>query len=237
MNRRVLILIPAHNEAPTIAEVLLKLREYAPDFDRLVINDGSSDDTGRIVEALGEKHLRLVCNLGYGQALQTGMKYALQKRYDLVVTFDADGQHRPEDVVPLVRALEDHGADLVIGSRYCKDRRYRGPLGRRVGQRVLSHLTRLFIGHRIMDTTSGFKVMRAATCEAIENGVFMDFHIESIVRLSLLGFSIIEHPVEIRERAHGTSMHSFVSAVAYPLRTLLLTVVATADALLIRRHR
>lgn len=237
MKHRVLVVIPAFNEEKTIARVLLDLRQAAPQFDRVVVNDGSKDATGDIVAQLGEKQLKLPCNLGYGHAVQTGLKYALIGGYDTIVSIDADGQHKPKDVLPLMAALVDSGADMVIGSRFCNNRSYTSPLSRRLGQLFFSHLTRLLIGQRIYDTSSGFKVLRAAACQVIVNETFMDFHIETIVRLSLLGFKIVEVPISIGERTFGHSMHSFASIFQYPLKTILLTIVATMDALLTRRAR
>lgn len=235
MSLRVLIVIPAYNEEKTIAAVIAGLRRAAPEYDRVVVNDGAKDKTGEVVAALGEKQLRLPCNLGYGNALQTGLKYGLQGGYEIIVSFDGDGQHKPEDVPAVVAALLNSDADMVIGSRYANGRSYNSPLGRKLGQILFSQLTRPLIGRRIYDTTSGFKAMRAAACEVVVSGVFMDFHTESLVRLSMAGFKIIEHPITVYEREHGRSMHSFISAFAYPLQTLLLTLVALIDALLTRR--
>jgi glycosyltransferase involved in cell wall biosynthesis len=237
MNPSVLVIIPAFNEEETIAAVLLGLQKEAPDFDRVVVNDGSKDGTGRIVDDLGEKQLRLPSNLGYGRALQTGLKFSLMRDYDIVVTFDADGQHRPEDVTRLVETLMQSDADVVIGSRFCNGARYTGPFGRRLGQYIFSHLTRLFMGQRIYDTSSGFKAMNSSACATIVSGTFMDFHIEALVRLSLFGFTLMELPITMREREYGRSMHSLISFVEYPVKTLLLTLVAAADALLERRAR
>jgi hypothetical protein len=92
-------------------------------------------------------------------------------------------------------------------------------------------------GQRIYDTTSGFKVLRAAACKVIVRGTFMDFHTEMLVRLGMFGFKIVEHPIAVQERAFGRSMYSLVSLVEYPMKTLLLTMVAAADALLTRRVR
>lgn len=237
MDRRVLIVIPAHNEEKTIASVLLKLRQSVPEFDRVVVNDGSIDATGDIVAKLGEKQLSLPCNLGYGQALQTGLKYALLRGYEIVVAMDADGQHQPEDVSLLVEALDKHTADMVIGSRFCDGGAYNTPFSRRLGQLFFSYLTRILLGRRIYDTSSGFKALRSSACKVIVSGTFMDFHLETIVQLSLLGYKIVEVPVVVRERYYGHSMHSLASVFQYPLKTLLLTLVTAADAFLIRRTR
>jgi glycosyltransferase involved in cell wall biosynthesis len=237
VKQRVLVVIPAYNEEKTIAFVLEHLRRVAPEFDRVVVNDGSKDATGDIVAALGERQLALPCNLGYGHALQTGLKYSLLRGYDIVVSIDADGQHNPEDVGRMIALLDESKADMVIGSRFCEGRSYETPFGRRVGQLLFSHLTRVLIGQRIYDTTSGFKVLRAAACEAIVRGTFLDFHIETLVRLSLSGFKIVEMPISVGDRTLGRSMHSVTSVFRYPLQTVLLTIVAVVDSLLARRTR
>jgi glycosyltransferase involved in cell wall biosynthesis len=232
---RVLIIIPAYNEEQTIGTVIANLRRLVPEYDMLVVNDGSRDKTGQIVESLGEKQLKLVSNLGYGHSLQTGIKYSLIQGYTIIVSFDADGQHRPEDVEGVVQALLDNEADMVIGSRYCGGLPYSGPFERRFGQIMFSYLTRLLTGKRIYDTTSGFKAMRTKACEAIVDRSFLDFHIETIIRLGLSGYKIIEHPIVVLERMHGYSMHNYTSVFSYPLKTLLLILIAYIDVMLLRR--
>lgn len=233
---RCLIVVPARNEEGTIKIVVDALRRVVPAYDRLFVNDCSTDRTGEILKRMGEKQLQLPVNLGYGLALQSGLKYAIEHAYDVVVCLDADGQHKAEDVPLLIRTLREEKADVVIGSRYCEGKKYVGPLGRRIGQRLFSGLSKLFTGSRVYDTTSGFKAMSHRAFSAMSSGVFLDFHIETIVRLSLLGLKTVEVPIVANERIAGVSMHTFTNAVQYPLKTLILTIAATADALINRRH-
>lgn len=237
MGPRVLIVIPAHNEEKTIASVIVGLRQSVPEYDRIIVNDGSNDATADVVAASGEKQLCLIHNVGYGHALQTGMKYGLMRDYDVIVSMDADGQHQPQDVAKLVTALQECGADMVIGSRFSDGSSYDTPFDRRMGQLLFSYLTYMLLRQRIYDTSSGFKAIRAEACRAIVNSSFMDFHIESIVQLSLAGFKIVETPVKVQERTHGRSMHSIASVFQYPIKTMLLTAVAMMDAFLLRRAR
>jgi glycosyltransferase involved in cell wall biosynthesis len=213
MKQRVIIVIPAYNEEKTISNVLMGLRRTVPECARVVVNDGSKDATGSIIEELGERQIKLPCNLGYGLALQTGFKYALSYGYEIIVCFDADGQHQPKDVPRVLKDLIENDADMVIGSRFCDGTPYTGPFGRRLGQHIFSRLTRLLI----------------------IGGTFLDFHIESLVRLSMFGFQVEESPVAMGERSFGESMHSFASFIDYPLKTLLLTIVAAIDAFIARR--
>ena len=237
MADRVLVVVPAYNEAATIGRVLERLRAAAPNIDRLVVTDGSRDGTADVVRAAGERHLDLVCNVGYGRALQAGMMYALSRGYDVIVTIDSDGQHDPFDVPRLLEALDQQSADVVIGSRFVASRRYTGPLGRRVGQATFSRLTGLLLGKRIYDTTSGLKAMRAPAFAAALEGRFLDFHTEVLVRLSMLGFRIEEFPIVVEERRSGQTMYSFLSGFAYPVKTMLFLVTGMLDAWLRRRSR
>lgn len=231
MTPRALAVIPAYNEAQTIAGVLHALRAAAPEVARLVVTDGSRDGTTSVVSALDERHLELVCNVGYGRAVQAGLRYAMAHGYEVVVTLDGDGQHDPRDVRRVIEALDATSADLVIGSRYMSAQ-YRGPAGRQVGQMAFSLLTRVLLGQRIYDTTSGLKAMRAIACRAVLEGRFLDFHTEVLVRLRLLGFRIAEIPIEVQERTAGRSMYSFVRALLYPVKTGLLVITGVLDALL-----
>ena len=227
--REVLVLLPAHDEESSIGGVLEELRRLAPTFDRLVINDGSTDATSAVVERLGERELRLPFNLGYGGALQVGLRYALASGYEIVVFLDADGQHRPKDVPRLVAALQMGRADVVIGSRYVSGGSYDGALGRRIGQRLFSFFSSTVTARRIWDTTSGLKAMKRCAYGPLTTGTFLDFHVEALVKWSLLGLSVEEIPVVVRRREHGSSMHGWGSALGYPLKTLLLTLVAATD--------
>src|SRR5215813_10949946 len=158
---RVLVTIPAYNEEGTIEEVVRRVRESLPNFDLLVVNDGSCDATGEILGHLGVVTATHLCNLGYGRAIQTALKYALSCDYDALITLDADAQHYPEQVLRLYYADMERGWDVLIGSHYVKTHDYsQAPLGRRIGMRLFSLLVRAITGHHIYDTTSGLKVIR-----------------------------------------------------------------------------
>lgn len=233
---RVRVVVPAYQEAESLDAVLDGLRRQVA-HEVFVVDDGSTDGTSRIASAAGVRCLSLPCNLGYGGAVQAGLEVALSEDCDAVVLFDADGQHSAADVDRVLAPVLAGSADVAIGSRYCDGRPYGGPFGRRLGQRVFSSLTRLAIGRRIYDTTSGFKAMNASACRAIVDTTFLDLHMETIVQLSLLGFRITEVPVTMSPRHAGSSMHGLASAWKYPAKTLLLGVVALLDAFIIRSRR
>ena len=115
-NKRVLVVIPAFNEAQSITTVIDGLRQTAPDYDRVIVNDGSTDQTGDVVARLGEKQLKLIQNLGYGSALQTGMKYALSAGYDVIgVNNGRDAQAAISNIEPVDVVLLDLMLPYISG--------------------------------------------------------------------------------------------------------------------------
>jgi glycosyltransferase involved in cell wall biosynthesis len=235
---RVLVAIPAYNEEGTIQQVVNRVRESLPGFDLLVVNDGSRDATGEILNRLGVVTATHLCNLGYGRAIQTAIKYALACNYDILITLDADGQHHPEQVLSLYQADVASGWDVLIGSRYVKTQDYsQSPLGRRIGMHLFSLLVRAITGQRIYDTTSGLKVIRRSVFEALTHWHFIDFHAEAIVYLLRLGYRVSEYPITAAERTQGQSMYSLLSHLTYPLKTSLILLLGVVQAGLTRRRK
>src|SRR5687768_14740228 len=105
-SKRILVAIPAYNEAGTIAAVVESVRNSLPQYDLLVVNDGSGDATGQILTSLYTTVATHLCNLGYGRAIQTAIMYALDCEYDALVTLDADGQHHPDQIVGLIQEFD-----------------------------------------------------------------------------------------------------------------------------------
>lgn len=232
-----LIIIPAYNEGESIGKVIAGVRRNAPNLDFVVVDDGSSDDTALVASQSGAPLLRLPCNLGYARAVQTGLKYALNKGYETAELLDGDGQHNPEDVAGLLDALERNSADVVIGSRFVSSGKVSGPLGRRLGMRLFSWVTHLATGSRIYDTTSGFKALSGRAIRTLASEQFVDFHAEALVALSFKGMRIIEHPVVMAERNTGRSMYNWLSHVTYPLKTMLLILIAVVRTYFEGRNR
>ena len=217
-----LVIIPAYNEEATVAQVLHHLRSLLPaGVDVLVVNDCSRDQTAVQAARAGVMVCSLPCNLGYAKALKTGLKYGLSRGYDWFAFMDADGQHRPEDMLRLIGHYESHSADLVIGSRWL-DKEIRADSGRRIGMIFFSWLTRKLTGEHLTDTTSGMKIMNRQVAGALLAQNFGDFHSEVIVYLHDRGFKIAESPIVVHERRAGTSMYSFKDAVIYPVKNLIL---------------
>ena len=233
--QRVLVAIPAYNEAPTIEAVVDRVRADASDFDLLVINDGSRDDTGGVLARLGVATATHLCNLGYGRALQTAITYAERHGYDALITFDADGQHRASDLRRLYDAFNAGGYDLLIGSRFIEGRSYSTePLVRRLGMQLFSALIALFTGQRVHDTSSGLKVIGRRVFPALRGRPFVDFHAEVLVYLIESGYRVGESPIVVEPRRHGESMYSTLSALKYPLKVSFLILIGALEGRLAR---
>jgi glycosyltransferase involved in cell wall biosynthesis len=235
---RVLVAIPAYNEEATITAVVQRVRDSLPEFELLVVNDGSRDTTERVLQRLNVKTATHLCNLGYGRAIQTAIKYALACDYEVLITLDADGQHQPEQIKDMFRESMAKGWDVLIGSRHVKERNYaHSPVGRRLGMQLFSTLVGVLAGQRIYDTSSGLKVLRRSVFEPLTRWHFVDFHAEAIVYLLQLGYRVGEFPVTMAERKHGQSMHSFQSYFKYPLKTSLMVLLGIVEANLTRRKK
>jgi glycosyltransferase involved in cell wall biosynthesis len=220
---RTLLIMPAHNEASNIGPVLADVRRHAPELDVLVVNDASTDGTSRAAGAAGARVVDLPCNLGYGGALQTGFKYALQQGYGAAVIMDADGQHNAGDIPALLAALRRGDADLVLGSRFLGTLEYSpGPI-KKLGMAVFRKLASRVTRQRITDPTSGFQAMcRDVLRFFAQDNYPSDFpDADTIMLLHFAGFRIREIPVTMRERMSGQSMHSNLKAVYYVFKMFL----------------
>ena len=167
MNKKILIIIPCYNEEENILNVYQSIMKYNKEnhtnYDVIVINDGSVDNTESILNDNHIKHIKLVHNLGIGGAVQTGYKYAseyaYENNYDIAVQFDGDGQHNVEYVKNIVEPIIKGNADFVIGSRFVKkdNNNFNSTFSRRVGISIISFFIKLVTKKKIYDTTSGFR--------------------------------------------------------------------------------
>ena len=220
MEQRVLVIIPALNEAATIGDVLRALHVTVPDYDVAVIDDGSEDGTAAAVEAFPDVRLiRLPYNLGIGAAMQTGYRYAVRQGYDIAVQCDADGQHPVAQIPALVERVAAGSADLVIGSRYVADTGYQPSMSRRVGKSILSRMVDAVIGGGITDTTSGFRAANRRAFSLFARHYPDDYpEAEALVILHKSGLKAIEIPVEMSARQGGRTSISPKNAAYYMLK-------------------
>jgi glycosyltransferase involved in cell wall biosynthesis len=225
---RSLIVIPAYNEAGSIASVIREVQALHPQLDMLVVDDGSSDSTSELAESLGVKVLRLPFNLGYGAAVQTGLVYAVEADYEACVLIDGDGQMNPKDIDGLLTQVADNQVDLALGSRFLGKTDYALPLTRRLGIALFSKMTSFFTHQQITDPTSGFQVIGRRLMEFfVKDNYPADFpDADTIIRLYFAGFKIKEVPVTIRARLQGKSMHGGASALYYVYKMLFSILIA-----------
>ena len=203
---KVLVIIPAFNEAANISQVIGHLHDGFPDADLLVVNDGSADRTGQLARETGlAKVLNLPCNLGIGGSVQTGFIFAVRHGYDAVLQFDGDGQHVASEIPFLLEPLSSDKADVVIGSRFCSEQQgFRSYPLRRFGIRIFSLLNSLLIGQRITDSTSGFRAYNRKSFSFLAETYPADYpEPEAILLLGKNGFRLREVGTRMRERQGG----------------------------------
>ena len=222
----VLVTLPSWNEADNLEAVIGELRRARPADDVLVVDDGSTDDTARVARALGCQILELPFHLGYGAALQAGIKHALRQGYPVVVTFDADGQHDPQDVAALVEAVSA-GADLVVGSRLLAPGCFQGSGVRRLGRSLFATLARTLTGLKLTDPTSGLKALspRAQALFALARFPDRFPDADALVLTQRAHLRVEERPARMRPSRNHHSMHDG-RAIAYTFNMLFSLLVA-----------
>ena len=222
----VLVIVPAFNENESLPRTLDELERAHPDADVLVVDDGSGDGTADVARARGVPVLRHAVNLGVGATLQTGFRYAVERGYAIGVQLDADGQHDPRYLEPLVAPVRAGRCDVAIGSRYVARTGYRAPLARRVGMMLFSSIVRVTVRQRITDTTSGFRAYGRAVMEVCRHDFPKDFpDAPLLMDLARRGFRCLEVPVEMRERKAGRSFYTVGKSLYYPYKNMLASLM------------
>lgn len=237
MRSELLITLPALNEANNLSEVLGALRASWPDAALLVVDDASTDATAAVARSHGALVATLPFHLGYGGGVQTGIKYGLRHGFPVVVTFDADGQHDPLDIGPLVEAVRG-GADLAIGSRALASESYRGGFARQWGRSLFAGLARGLTGLRITDPTSGLKALGPRGQALFALSRFPDRYpdADALVLARRARLTITERPARMRPSRNRQSMHGGLGAVAYVFNMLFSLFVATTGRDLHRKE-
>lgn len=210
-----LIVIPAYNEEELLESTLDELLHAHPSCHYLIVNDGSTDETGAICRARGFEHIDLPVNLGLAGAFQAGIKYAYRNGYDYVIQFDADGQHDPRFIPDLLALAQ--GFDIVIGSRFLVDKK---PVSLRMfGSTLITAAIRATTGTLIKDPTSGMRLFGAKAMKAFADDTNCGPEPDTLsYLLKKRDATLIETPVEMRERMAGTSYLNAKAAILYMLR-------------------
>jgi glycosyltransferase involved in cell wall biosynthesis len=222
---RILCLIPAHNEAASLASVVAEVRAHQPYLDILVVDDGSTDATASLLEGLGVRWLRFPERMGIGSAMRAGLRYAARLGYDAVVRMDGDGQHCAEDIDRLLGPIRQGRADVVLGSRYAAPNRESAELGR-FAQRLLAACLSALTRGRVTDPTSGFCVVgRRAARVLAEHHPTGYPEPELRLFLSRNALNAVEVPVRARSRFGGRTSLTAGRVTVAAARVLLAMII------------
>jgi glycosyltransferase involved in cell wall biosynthesis len=226
LNKNLAIIIPAYNETGMIGSTIQDIRKVSH-ADIIVVNDGSADHTADEARAAGAVVIDLPFNLGYGAALQTGFKYALEKGYAFAVQMDADGQHDPSSIPALIKPIMNGEVDVVIGSRFLGDNNYKVPIIRRIGMFFFAIITRLVTKKKITDPTSGYQAINRKTMKLFASDIYpVDYpDADVIIMLYRKGIRFTEVPVTMNRSIGNTSMHSGLKPFYYIFKMLLSILV------------
>lgn len=221
-----LIIIPAYNEAENIEKVVNNLVERYPQYDYVIVNDGSTDDTKRICKNRKYEVLNLPINMGIGGAVQTGYRYAKDNDYDAAVQIDGDGQHDVEYLEEMLKLIENGQADAVVGSRFVKKEGFQSSQIRRLGIHFLSCLGWLLTGVRLRDITSGYRVVNRKFIRIFADDYPADYpEPEAMVIAAVHEGKVVEYPVVMRERENGESSITLKKSVYYMCKVSLAMII------------
>ena len=209
------IVIPAYHEEGRIERVVDDLIQNYPQYDYVVVNDGSRDRTAAICRSRGYRLIDLPVNLGLAGAFQTGLRYAAEHGYDCAMQLDADGQHLPRYIAPMLEKLEA-GADIVIGSRFVTVLKPRTL--RMVGSYLISWAIRLTTGQPICDPTSGMRMFNRRLLEEFAQNLNYGPEPDTISYLIKNGAVVKEVQVKMAERTAGESYLNFARSVQYMIK-------------------
>ena len=205
---KITIGLPAYNEEKNIASVITKLKKITDSI--IVCDDGSSDMTSEISKNLGAVVISHKKNMGYGAALRTIFQKSVELDSDILVTFDADGQHRVEDINKILQPLENNEADVVIGSRFL-DNESKIPNYRKIGIKVITKVTNASLKKKLTDSQSGFRAYnKQALTQISPSEMGMGISTEILIKASNKGLRIAEIPITVLYH-DNTSTHNPVS--------------------------
>ena len=227
-SKKVLIIIPAYNEEENIEKVVDNLIRNFPQYDYIIVNDGSTDGTKMVCQRKRYEVLNLSINMGIGGAVQTGYCYARDNDYDIAVQIDGDGQHDVGFLENMIRYMEEEQADCVIGSRFMEKEGFQSSGLRRTGIKFLSILGWILTGVRIRDITSGYRLVNRRFIHIFAQDYPADYpEPEAMVITAVHRGKIVEYPVIMRQREGGTSSITLKKSIYYMFKVTL--------AMLIRR--
>ncbi len=198
-NYKVSVILPAYNEAATIGDLISRINDLYPDFEVVVINDGSTDNTAETAENAGARVYSHPYNIGNGAAIKSGIRVASG---DVLVFMDADGQHDPADIAGLLKYMPDY--DMVVGARSIKDQ---ASVGRAIGNKLYNWLASYVAKFYVQDLTSGFRAIKSKIAKSFLYLLPNTYSYPTTLTLSVLrsGWSLKYIPIKIRARSAGKS--------------------------------
>jgi hypothetical protein len=220
------IIIPAYNEEASITDVVHSLVSMIAQnnlkAEIIVVNDCSTDGTGKIIEMLDCTAIHLPVNLGIGGAMQTGFKFAFENNFDFAVQVDGDGQHPAEEIPKLLAAMKKEDLDVVIGSRFISKEGFQSSFMRRAGITWFRWLNKFLTGLDIRDSTSGFRMFNRKTL-AIVSEIYPDEYPEpeAIILFAKNNLKVGEVSVTMKERQGGASSIGLLSGMYYMWKVTL----------------
>lgn len=222
---RHLAIIPAYNESGAVAGVISDVRENAPGFDVLVVDDGSTDHTAQAAQAAGALVIRHPINLGIGGAMQSGYLFAAENGYAVAVQVDGDGQHDARHIPELLAYLRDNPQlDMVTGSRFvaADGDGYKSSASRRVGIRIFARVISMITKSPVTDPTSGFRMTTRRGIELFARDYPHDYpEVEAILMMHAHQLESAEMPVTMRSRTTGVSSINPTRSAYYMVKVLL----------------
>ena len=218
----VLVIITAYNEQESIEKVVDNLKKNYPQYDYIIINDGSKDKTSAICHERGYEIIDLPVNLGLTGAFQTGLKYAYKKGYDYAIQFDADGQHLPEYIEPMVDKINE-GYDLVIGSRFVEKKKPKTL--RMLGSAMISFAIKVTTGKYVADPTSGMRLFNKSLIKEFAENINYEPEPDTVSFLIKQGVKVAEVQVEMKERETGESYLNLSRSVVYMTKMFISIIV------------
>lgn len=218
MNLKVLVVIPAYNEALNIEKTVQDIHQNAPNVDYVVVNDGSKDNTLEVIQKNNFNHIDGFCNLGLFGAVQTGFKLAMKENYDVVIQFDGDGQHSAKYIDAMVKEIEN-GNDIVIGSRFVSEKK---PFtARMIGSRLIASAIKIVTGKKVMDPTSGYRAYGKACIKDYALDMNNPPEPDTLVYMYRKNRKIKEIQVQMSEREFGESYLNLVNTIKYMSRMMV----------------
>ena len=216
---KIAIGLPAYNEEKNIGKIVAQLLDKS--YSVIVCNDGSSDSTGIIAEKMGGIMINHKKNLGYGAAIGSIFKKAREEKFDILVTFDSDGQHRISDIEKIIEPIQNKTADIVIGSRFTENGKADMPKYRKMGIKVITNLVNSQTGGKITDSQSGFRSYNSTVLSQMnlsESG--MGVSTEILIKANKQKLKIIEIPITILYEGETSTHHPISHGTSVILSTM-----------------